>query len=254
MGFEKEKKREAQDDFYQYVNGTWLAETEIPADKSNYGSFDLVFDATEKNLRALIEEVSADSSAKQGTAAQKIRDYYKAYLDEEAANNAGLETIAEELAAIGRAENHNDILRLIAALSTYGVNAPFITSIDPDLNDAKRYAVYLEEGNLTLPDRDYYLEDSEQYVNGRNMYKQYVADLLGLAGFDAGMDKAVELLALETRLAEHHWTREDNRDPDKLNNPRTPDELQETAPLIDWQAYLFEQDIPARQVAVLSRQ
>ncbi len=242
-----------QDDFYQYVNGTWLAETEIPADKSNYGSFDLVFDATEKNLRALIEEVSADSSARQGSASQKIRDFYTAYLDREAANEAGLETIAQELAAINRAENHDDILRLFAELSTYGVNAPFVTSIDPDLNDAKRYAVYLEEGGLTLPDRDYYLEDSDQYVNGRVLYKQYVADLLGLAGIDAGMAKAEELLALETRLAEHHWTREDNRDPDKLNNPRTPDELQETAPLIDWQAYLLEQDIPARDQYIVAQ-
>ncbi len=235
-----------QDDFYQYVNGTWLGETEIPADKSNYGSFDLVSDETEKNLRELIEEVSADSSATQGSAAQKIRDYYKAYLDGEAANEAGFETIADELAAINRAKSHDDILRLFAELSTYGVNAPFVTSIDPDLNDAKRYAVYLEEGELTLPDRDYYLEDTDQYVNGRYMYKQYVADLLGLAGVDAGVEKAGELLALETRLAEHHWTREDNRDPEKLNNPRTPEELRENSPLIDWQIYLHAQQIPAR--------
>ena len=235
-----------QDDLYQYVNGTWLSETEIPADKSNYGSFDLVSDETEKNLRALIEEVSADASAKQGSAAQKIRDYYNSYLDAEAANKSGLDSISEQLAAIDRAESHDDILRLFAELSTHGVHAPFFSSIDPDLNDAKRYAVYLEEGKLTLPDRDYYLEDTDQYINGRSLYKQYVADLLTLADIAEGAEIASELLALETRLAEHHWTREDNRDPEKINNPKTPDEVRELSPLIDWQIFLEAQQIPAR--------
>jgi predicted metalloendopeptidase len=243
-GFDMEVR--PQDDFYQYVNGTWLDETKIPADKSNYGSFNLVFDKTERNLRELIEEVSTDASAPPGSAAQKIRDYYNAYLDNEAANEAGLEPIAEELAAISSANSHHDILRLFAELSTYGVKTPLITSIDPDLNDAKRYAVYLEEGGLTLPDRDYYLEDSEQYVSGRALYKEYAAALLGLAGVGVGADDAARLLALETRLAEHHWTREDNRDPEKLNNPRSPDELRENSPLIDWQLYLGAQQIPPR--------
>ena len=236
-----------QDDFYQYVNGTWLGETEIPVDKSNYGSFNLVSDKTENNLRELIEEISADSSTAPGSAARKIRDYYNTYLDAESANEAGFETIAEELAAIDQAESHADILRLFAELSTHGVNAPFHSSIDPDLNDAKRYTVYVEEGGLTLPDRDYYLEDTEQYVNGRSLYTQYVADILTLAGIEAGAEIAGQLLALETRLAEHHWTREDNRDPAKFNNPRSADELQEMSPLIEWQIYMDAQQIPGRE-------
>jgi len=244
-GFDTEVR--PQDDFYQYVNGTWMSETEIPADKSNFGSFNLVSDKTENALRELIEEISTDSSATQGSAAQKIRDYYNTYLDAEAADRAGIDSIAEQLAAIDRAESHDDILRLFAELSTHGVNAPFQSSIDPDLNDAERYAVYVEEAGLTLPDRDYYLEDTEQYVNGRSLYQQYVADILTLAGFESGAEIAGQLLALETRLAEHHWTREDNRDPEKLNNPRTADELQAMSPLIDWQIYMDAQQIPARE-------
>jgi endothelin-converting enzyme/putative endopeptidase len=235
-----------QDDFYEYVNGTWLSETEIPEDKSNYGSFDLVADETEENLRLLIEEVSADDSAAPGSAAQKIRDFYNAYLDAEAANQLGIEAISSELEAIEQAQSHEDVLRLFAELSTHGVNTPFLADIAPDLNDATRYAVYLEEAGLTLPDRDYYLVDNEQYVKGRDLYQQYVADLLALAGMNAGDDLAGDLLALETRLAEHHWTREDNRDPAKLNNPRTPDELQQMSPLVDWQAFLEAQQIPGR--------
>ena len=101
-----------QDDFYAYVNGTWMAETEIPADKSNYGSFNIVADTTEANLRALIDEVREDSSAAPGSAAQKIRDFYNSYMDEEAANAAGIEAISPELDAITAAENHDDLLRL----------------------------------------------------------------------------------------------------------------------------------------------
>ncbi len=204
-------------------------------------------------MRDLIEEISADSSASPGSAAQKIRDFYNTYLDAEAANRAGFEVLAEQMSAIDRAETHDDLLRVIAELSIYGVVAPFITSIDPDLNDAKRYTVYLEESGLSLPDRDYYLEDTDQYINGRSLYKQYVTDLLTLAGIDNGAEIAAELLALETRLAEHHWTREDNRDPEKVNNPRTADELQQMSPLIDWQTFLDAQQIPARDQYIVAQ-
>jgi len=242
-----------QDDFYEYVNGTWIRETEIPADKSNYGSFNLIADETEANLRGLIEELSADTSAAPGSATQKLRDYYNAYLDAEAANQAGFEPIAGQLNAIASAQSHDDILRLFAELSIYGVKTPILTNVDPDLNDATRYTVYLEEGLLTLPDRDYYLEDDEQYVRGRSLYKDYASSLLSLADIDAGAEIAEDLLALETRLAEKTWTREDNRDPDKLNNPMTADEVQAMALLIDWPSYFAARQIPSREQYIVAQ-
>jgi putative endopeptidase len=250
-GFDKATR--PQDDFYQHVNGAWLRETEIPADKSNFGSFNLVADKTEEQLRALIEEISGDSSASSSSAAQKLRDFYTAYLDADSANQAGLSPISSQMDAIGRAVSHHDILILFAELSIYQVNTPVVTSIDPDLNDASRYAVYLEEKGLTLPDRDYYLEDGEQFVNGRALYKSYVTNLLSLADSEAGGEVADELLALETRLAAQQWTREDNRDPNKINNPMTIDDLQALSPLIDWRSYLSAHQIPAREQYIVAQ-
>ena len=244
-GFDPETR--PQDDFYNYVNGTWLKETEIPADKSNYGSFNIVADTTEANLRALIDEVREDESAAPGTAAQKIRDFYNTYMDEESADAAGIEAIAPELEAIAAAQNHDDLLRLFGEMSTYGVSGPFGTAIFADLNDANMNAVYVNEAGLTLPDRDYYLEDTDQYIKGRELYRKYVEDLYALAGLENGEQTAGELLALETRLAEFHWTREDNRDPNKYNNPMTPEQLQELSPLVDWDAYMESQGITARE-------
>ena len=242
-----------QDDFYQYVNGTWLRETEIPADKSNFGSFNLVADKTEEQLRALVEELSGESAATSSVAAQKLHDFYTAFLDTESANQAGLNPISGQLEVIDRAVSHHDILRLFAELSIYQVNTPVFTSIDPDLNDASRYAVYLEEKGLTLPDRDYYLEDGEQFINGRTLYKSYVTNLLELADSEAGEEVANELLGLETRLAAQQWTREDNRDPNKINNPMSIDELQALSPLIDWRSYLSAHQIPAREQYIVAQ-
>jgi endothelin-converting enzyme len=235
-----------QDDFYAYVNGTWLAETEIPADKSNYGSFNIVADTTEANLRALIEEVRNDDSAAPGSATQKIRDFYNSYVDEDTANAAGINAIATELESISAAASHADVLRLFGNLSKFGVTSPFGTSIFANLNDTNVNAVYLGESGLTLPDRDYYLEDTDQYINGRALYKKYVEDIFNLAGIDNGAQAANELLALESRLAEQQWTREQNRDPVASNNPMTPAQLQELSPGIDWQAYMESQDITGR--------
>jgi len=242
-----------QDDFYQYVNGTWLSETEIPADKSNYGSFNRVEDRTEDQLRALVEELSGESSESMSFAAKKLRDFYTAYLDAESANQAGLNPISGQLSTIDRAVSHHDILSLFAELAIYEVDTPVLISIDPDLNDASRYAVYLEENGLTLPDRDYYLEDGEQFVNGRSLYKKYVANLLGLANVEAGEEIAAELLALETRLAEHQWTREDNRDPNKINNPMTINQVQSLSPLVDWRSLLSARQIPEREQYIVAQ-
>ena len=235
-----------QDDFYDYVTGTWMKQTEIPADKSNYGSFDIVQDATEAQLRALIEEVSSDSSAAPGSAAQKIRDFYNSYMDESAAASRGVDAIAAELESIEAAQTHDDLLGLFGALSTHGVNTPFAAAIFADLNDANSNAVYISEAGITLPDRDYYLEDTDQYIAGRALYKDYVQSLFDMGGFANGEQAANEILALETKLAEYHWTREQNRDPVAANNPKTPEQLQDFSPRIDWQSFMSSQDIPVR--------
>ncbi len=229
----------AQDDFFKYVNGTWLKNKEIPADKSNYGSFTKLSDDAEINIQALIKEVSQQQDSSTGSAAQKIRDYYNSYMDSESANAIGLKGITAELDAINKIANLDDFYQLVGKLSAYGVNAPFGSGIFSDLKDPNTNVVYLGEAGLTLPDRDYYLEDADRYIKARDLYKQYVADMLTLAGIEDGKTIANTLLAFETELAEVSWTKEDNRDSVKRYNPKTLDELKALAPKVSWEA-MFE--------------
>ncbi len=243
----------AQDDFYEYVNGTWLAETEIPADKSNYGSLTKLADEAEENLRTLIGEVSRDNNAAVGSAAQKIRDFYNSYMDADAVDQAGVEAIREELDTINGLDSLESLYRLVGDFSKHGVDAPFGGGIFSDLKQPDVNVVYLSQAGLTLPDRDYYLEDTEQYVKGRDLYKQYVADIFECAGIEGGEAKANALLAFETALAEVQWTREDNRDPNKRYNPKSFQELAELAPAVNWQAMFDGAGLPLRDKYIVSQ-
>ncbi|MCF6262259.1 MAG: M13 family metallopeptidase [Xanthomonadales bacterium] len=243
----------AQDDFFKYVNGTWLKNKEIPADKSDYGSFTKLADDAEINIQALIKEVSQQQDSSPGSAAQKIRDYYNSYMDNESANAIGLKGIAAELDAINRINNLDDFYQLMGKLSAYGVNAPFGGGIFSDLKDPDTNVVYLGEAGLTLPDRDYYLEDADRYIKARDLYKQYVAEMLTLAGIEDGETIATTLLAFETELAEVSWTKEDNRDSVKRYNPKTLDELKALAPKVSWEVMFEGSGIPLRDKYIVAQ-
>ncbi len=243
----------AQDDFYNYVNGTWMAEKEIPADKSNYGSFTKLADDAELNLQNLIKELSQQEDVDAGSTAQKIRDFYNSYMDSETANSSGIAGIKAELDAINNLKTLEEAYRLIGQLSTYGVNAPFGGGIFSDLKDPDTNVVYLGEAGLTFPDRDYYLEDADRYIKARDLYKQYVSDIFKLAGIEKGAEHATDLLAFETSLAKVSWTKEENRDPVKGYNPMTLDELKVLSPKVAWEATFDGAQIPLRDKYIVAQ-
>jgi len=240
-----------QDDFFQYANGGWLERTEIPADKSRWGPFMMLEQKSQDDIRLLIEEVSARENVKEGSAAQKIRDYFNSYMDPGMANKPGLEAIRADLDSISAAANLQDIVRLFGEFGIYGVNAPLATFIFSDFKDADSNVVYLSQNGLTLPDRDYYLLDDERYVRARELYRNYVASLFRLAGMADGEAIAHKLLQLETRLAQVQWTREENRDRTKQYNPHTEPELSGLAPAIDWQAFFSGSNLPHRETYIV---
>jgi len=235
-----------QDDFFDYTNGKWVAETPLPADRARWGSFDILRDNAQKDVRTLVEEVSQAQEAKPGSAAQKIRDFYNAYMDSERPNALGVEAIRTELDQIAAVENRDDLFRLFSTLGVYGVNSPIGAGIFSDLKDPDTNVVYLVESGITLPDRDYYLKDDEQFVKGRELYRAYVERLFELAGIDGGEDKAESLFRLEHALAEVQWPKEDNRDPLKIYNPHTPEQLAELAPAINWDVTLEAAQVGSR--------
>jgi len=242
-----------QDDFFDYVNGTWVAETPLPPDRARWGTFDKLREKSQEDVRALVEEVSQAADVEPGSATQKIRDFYNAYMDSERPNQLGVEAIRGELDRIAKVQSHDDLLRLFATLGVYGVNSPIGTFIFSDLKDPNTNIVYLGEAGITLPDRDYYLLDDEQFVKGRELYRAYVARLFELAGATDGADKASALFELEHKLATAHWTKEDNRDPTKIYNPHTPEQLAELAPNINWDVAMEAAQIPARDMYVVQQ-
>jgi len=242
-----------QDDFFDYVNGKWVAETELPADRARWGTFDALREKSQEDVKALIEEVSAAESVEPGSATQKIRDFYNAYMDTETVNGLGVEAIRAELNEIASIESYDDLFRAFSTLGVYGVDAPIGGGIFSDLKDPDTNVVYIVESGITLPDRDYYLLDDEQFVNGRELFRAYVARLFELAGIEDGADKTEAIYALEHALAEVHWTKEENRDPVKSYNPKTPAELAQLAPNINWDVFFESAQIPAQERYIVSQ-
>ncbi len=243
----------AQDDFFDYVNGSWVKNTEMPADKARWGTFDLLREQSQKDVRALVEEVSAAEDVEFGSPAQKIRDFYNSYMDTEATAALGLEAIRSELDAIASISNMDDVYSAFSTLGVYGVNSPIGLFFFSDMKDPDTQAIYVVQAGLTLPDRDYYLLDDEQFVKGRQLFLQYATDVLTLAGYSNSADRAERLLALETELAEVMWTKEENRDWSKRYNPMNTAELNELAPEINWERGFEAAQISGREQYLVSQ-
>jgi len=242
-----------QDDFFAYVNGTWVDNTEMPADKARWGTFDALGEQSQKDVRSLVNEVSAAGNVATGSPTQKIRDFYNSYMDAEAATARGISAIKEDLDNITAIDSMDGIFSAFSSLGVYGVTTPIGTGIFSDMKDPDVNAIYVVQSGLTLPDRDYYLNDDEQFVTGRQLYMEYVTDAFTLAGHEDGADRAERLLALETRLAEVMWTKEENRDWSKRYNPMNIDELNEMAPQINWALGFETAQIPVDSQFLVSQ-
>jgi len=242
-----------QDDFFDYVNGNWVANTKIPSDRAIWGTFYALREQSDKDVRTLVEEVSAKEDVENGSPTQKIRDFYNSYMDIETSTKLGAEAIASELAEIQAAGSLDDIYRLFSTLGVYGVNSPIGNTIFSDEKDPDTNVVYIAQAGLTMPDRDYYLKDDEQFVKGRQLYLDYVTNIFTKAGLENAAERAEALLALETKMAEAFWTKEENRDPVKGYNPKNLEELKEMAPKINWEITFEAAGIPARDRYIVSQ-
>jgi putative endopeptidase len=231
-----------QDDFYRFVNGGWLERVEIPADRSTYGAGGELNDKAERNVLAIIEDAVAAREGQADADLARIADLYLSFMDEVAIEAAGLAPLEGLLAEIAAIEDHAALATAFGELRARGVGArvPFSFWIDLDLADTRRYAVYFTQSGLGMPDRDYYLLDDERTVATRVAYQAYIRRLFELAGtgFDAADEAARRVLALETAIAERHWTRAARRDRQATYNPLTPRSLDELAPEFDWSRYL----------------
>lgn len=226
------------DDFYRHVNGTWLATTQIPSDRSNYGAFSVLDDEAQANLRSLIENAAAQN-APAGTDTQKAGDFFRSFMDEAAIEARGAEPLQPVLGRIGAVADKQELLLLSADLNRIGVQTPVGFYINNDEMQSDRYITYLFQSGLGLPDRDWYLStDDATHAEARSAYQAYIGTVMALAGHPRAVDIAASVMAIENRIAEAHWDRVRNRQAELTYNKRTLDELDTMAPAIDWAMFL----------------
>ncbi|HEX7640806.1 MAG TPA: M13-type metalloendopeptidase [Burkholderiaceae bacterium] len=235
-----------QDNFYMHVNGTWIKNTEIPADHSFWGAFDLLADSALPQLRGIIEDAakggaSVPGSDATGAEAQKIGDLYASFMDEQKLEELGAKPLAPEFARVAALKSKADIPALLAHFNEVGIGTPYGPGVHLDNKDSTRYVIDFGQSGLGLPDRDYYLKDDAKLKNARVKYEEHIARMFTLLGNKDAKDakkKARDILKLETELAKVNWTKVQNRDPLKLYNKEPIAKLNQLTPGYDWKPYL----------------
>jgi len=239
-----------QDDLYRFVGGNWLANTDIPADKSNYGSFIILDDQAQDEVRQLIVAASEQASRPTGSDAQKAGDFYLSYMDTARVESLGLTPLAGEIAQIDAIATPHDVARYIGYSQRIGVAQPFGWYSSPDSKNSTMYLAAIGQNGLTMPDRDYYLSPEEKFAQFRAKFAVYVEQMLARAGERNAKSAAARIAALETRLANYQWTNVQNRDPVKTYNPMTLPEYQKLAPGFDWLAFFDGMGAPAQRMDI----
>ena len=230
------------DDFYRYINGKWDDRTEIPADRSSWGGFAQLRELSDTRTRTIIESAAASQNPAGGVA-DKIGTTYATFMDESAIEAAGAKPLAPYLAKVAAVKTPADVARAFADGTMHGIDMPIGAGVQQDLKDNTKYTVYLGQGGLGLPDRDYYLVDNPKFAEARTKYVAYIAQMLQMAGQPDPQAAAQRIYDLEKQIAQVHWTRAEQRQVEKSYNPMATADLAAKMPGFDWQAMLVEQKV-----------
>lgn len=232
-----------QDDLFRHVNGKWLDEAVIPADRSSDGAFYWLRELSEKRVRSIIEDLS-QGTPEAGTVAQKIGDLYRSFMDESTIEKAGINPIREDLAraqAIGSVEQ---FLSVMGELESRGGAGLFYSFITTDNKESTKNIAYLGQSGLSLPDEAYYRED--EYVDIRSAFLLHIERMFTLAGITEGGVHATRILELESEIASHHWDQVKDRDATATYNKFTFAELRELSPGMDWPLWIKAAKVPSK--------
>ena len=232
------------DDFFRFANGVWLDSFELPADRSDYGSFSVLADRSDERVRGIIDDLAGMEPA-QGSIEQKISDYFQSYMDIETLNELGISPLLPGLAAVDGIADREQLIAAFGRAQLENTASPFAFFIGADRADPDRHQLVLTLGGLSLPDRDYYLLDTEDYQRVRGEYLAHVARILDFANVPDSAARAEAILALETGIAEHMWPRAERRNRDRTYNPMSWEEFVAAYPGFDWEAYFDAAGITA---------
>ncbi len=217
--------------FYDYANGTAVSHITIPADRTNFGAFIQLADLSEQRVHAILEEAATQPTDGIG----KTGAMYKSFMDEAHVETLGTAPMKAELAQVQALRTPVEFATLQGRAQTTFQGSLFGMTIEPDAKDPTKYAITLGQSGLGMPDRDYYL--SAQFADKKAKYAGFVTQMLTLAGWADPAGAAQKVIAFEQKIAEASWARADERDPDKVYNPMSLDELAKTAPGFDWPAF-----------------
>jgi putative endopeptidase len=237
-----DKSVDPGDDFFMYMNGAWLDQTEIPADKASYGGFTILNDEAQEHVKAIIEE-SASGDFPEGSDEQKVGDLYESYMDWEARNARGLEPLEPELERIAAIGDHDDLAVYFGEAVKRGLDAPIGLTQFADLKRPTHYGVYAFQSGLGLPDREFYFNTDTKSVEIREKYLEHIATMFDLAGLPNGAEAAKTVMKLETRLADENMKKEDTRNWAENYNKVPFDELDELMPAFNWDGWLEAAEI-----------
>ncbi len=227
------------DNFFEYASGTWLDTFEIPSDRNSYGAFTVLAELSRDRNKIIIDELKS-GTFEDGTVEQKISDYYNSYMDVDAINARGIDPIRPLLADIAAAKNKADLTVLFGRAAKDNLASPLTGGIGIDRQNPDRYQINVGIGGMSLPDRDYYLEDS--FAAKRAAYVAHIAEMLTLAGIEGGAEKADAIMAIETKIAEKQWPRSERRNRDKTLNPMTYADFKAKYTGFDWDAFFGARD------------
>ncbi|QLE86575.1 M13 family metallopeptidase [Shewanella sp. Scap07] len=223
------------DDFFMYASGTWYDNYVMPADKTRFGAFTGLAERSEKQVKEIIDDIASrkDLNAEE----QLIADFYNAYMDTDTINKQGIAPIKPTLEQISAIQNTDDLTKVFGQAWLTGAASPIAGGMWFNRLDPNQYQMSIGASGLGLPDRSYYLEDSERFANIRSAYVAHIAEMLAFAGIEDGQARAEAILALETKMAEGQWPREKRRNRDLTLNQIARADLAKSYPGFDWDLY-----------------
>ena len=230
------------DDFFRFANGIWIDKTQIPPDKPAYSLRLAMTDLTEQRLREMMESLGAKPIENPATLAEKVGAFYRSFTDEARIEQLGAKPIESELSALKDAKTRDDFAALMGRTTTDFQFSLFNPMIDADLKDPKKYAFYLTQAGIGLPDRDYYLKPD--FAAQKSAYQNHVATVLKLLDWPDADKNAKDVVDFETKIAEASWTKAQQRDFNAIYNPMSLQDLKKFVPGFAWDRFLADAKMP----------
>lgn len=250
-----DKSVRPNDDFFNFVNGTWVKNTEIPADRTRWGSFDELRQKTDIDALSILEEAAKNPAYKSNTDQGKAINLYRSIMDTVARNKAGIKPLKPYLDKINKVKSVADLQKLMLEMAPKGGIGFFGVGVGTDAKNSNRNVVNVGPGSLGLPDRDYYVSDDADSKEKRQKYVAHVARMLAFLGEkpQVAQKNAENILALEIAMSKPRLDRVERRDRRKTYNPMTVADLQKLTPAIQWESYITGLGLPKVDTVIVSQ-